>query len=230
MVATANEKNVSPASLTRPSLDDRLCSVMKFLIFGIFPAVLMLAACESMNRPLSGDSSFDPLSIPGSGIRSEPTDTGSEFSPGQFVAASISNTAFYSKRPKGSEDADKLLAIGTNMKIISSDASYVKIELDSGEVGWVPSVMVSTASTPTDGAYQVYPPMPAGSESTLPLLDSNGAPPADAIPTIIDPTADAPVVTNASVNESSDSIIPSPASQQAGEKAREQLQKLSPPN
>jgi hypothetical protein len=214
---------------------------MKFLTFGIFPVVLMFAACESMNRPLSGDGSFDPLRIPGSGIKSEPTDTGSEFSPGQFVAASIPNTAFFNKRPKGSEDADKLLAVGTNMKIISSDASYVKIELDSGEVGWVPSVMVSIASAPIDGAYQVYPPMPTGSESTLPLLDPNGAPPSDALPTIIDPTAVAPAViepageatpavTNASVIESSNSIVPSPALQQAGEKAREQLQKLNPPS
>jgi len=203
---------------------------MKFLTFGIFPAVLMFAACESMNRPLSGDGSFDPLRIPGTGIKSEPTDTGSEFSPGQFVAASIPNTAFFNKRPKGNEDADKLLAVGTNMKIISSEASYAKIELDSGEVGWVPSVMISAASAPIDGAYQVYPPLPAGTESSLPLLDPNGAPPTDAIPTIIDPTEVAPAVTNAPVIQTSDSLAPSPAPQQAGEKAKDQLDKLSPPS
>jgi hypothetical protein len=82
------------------------------------------------------------------------------------------------------------------MKIVSNDGSYVKVELDSGEVGWVPSVMVSSSSSdlaPIDGAYQVYPPLPEGGAlEPLPMLDANGQPPGGSIPTIIDPNAPIP--------------------------------------
>lgn len=121
------------------------------------------------------------------------TSYGPAIYPGQFVTANIPNTAFYKNKPKGTEDADKLLSLGTNMKIVSDDGAYVKVELDSGEVGWVPSVMVSSSSSnlaPIDGAYQVYPPLPdGGGVEPLPLLDENGQPPGGSIPTIIDPNA-----------------------------------------
>jgi hypothetical protein len=169
---------------------------MKFLSFGIIPAALALAACETMNAPLSGDGSFDPLAPPGSGMRAADNSYGPLISPGQFVTASIPNTAFYKNKPKGTEDADKLLNRGTNMKIVSNDGSYVKVELDSGEVGWVPSVMVASSSpelTPIDGAYQIYPPLPdVGGLEPLPVIDPAGLPPEGAIPTIIDPDAPAP--------------------------------------
>lgn len=124
------------------------------------------------------------------------TSYGPAIYPGQFVTANIPNTAFYKNKPKGSEDADKLLSLGTNMKIVSDDGAYVKVELDSGEVGWVPSVMVSSSSSnlaPIDGAYQVYPPLPdGGGVEPLPLLDASGQPPGGSIPTIIDPNAPIP--------------------------------------
>lgn len=171
---------------------------MKLISFGIIPAAMALVACESMNRPINGSSSFDPLTPPGSGMRLADNSYGPELSPGQFVTANIPNTAFYKNKPKGTEDADKLLAQGTNMKIVSNDSSYVKVELDSGEVGWVPSVMVASANSspelvPIDGAYQVYPPLPGGGQfEPLPVIDPNGLPPAGAIPTIIDPDAPIP--------------------------------------
>lgn len=172
---------------------------MKILSLGIIPAVLALAACETLNRPINSDGSFDPLRAPGSGLNNPDSSYGPAIYPGQFVSANIPNTAFYKNKPKGSEDADKLLSLGTNMKIVSDDGAYVKVELDSGEVGWVPSVMVSSSSSnlaPIDGAYQVYPPLPdGGGVEPLPLLDENGQPPGGAIPTIIDPNAPAPAPT-----------------------------------
>ncbi len=169
--------------------------LMKLLVLSMIPAALSLVACESLNAPLNSSGSYDPLNAPGSGMNNA-TSYGSGIYPGQFVSANIPNTAFYKKKPKGSEDADKLLTLGTNMKIVSDDGSYIKVELDSGEVGWVPTVMVSSSNSnlaPVDGAYQVYPPLPyAGGAEPLPLLDPNGQPPGGSIPTIIDPNAPIP--------------------------------------
>jgi hypothetical protein len=86
------------------------------------------------------------------------------------------------------------------MKVISSANSYVKVELDSGEIGFVPSVMLEDPNaapatlTTNPGEYQVYPPLPGtGVGQPLPPLDPTGLPPEGAIPTVIDP--DAPVET-----------------------------------
>ena len=156
--------------------------------------VLGLSACDTMTSPItSGD--FDPLGTPGS---NRPTlVAGSYFTAGQFVRAAINNTAFYNTRPKGERDADKLLLRGTSMKVISHSDSYVKVELDSGEIGFVPSVMLedpNAAPTPNGiqpGEFQVYPPVgPDG----LPLpVPAGEQPPEGSIPTVIDP--DAPAVT-----------------------------------
>ena len=142
-------------------------------------------------------SSFDPLAPPGS-MQNSDSSFGPEFSPGQFASAAIDNTAFYGNKPTGDEEASKLLDRGTQMKIVEISTNHMKVELDSGEVGWVPSVMVSSGDSaagemiPVDGIYQVYPPLPYGGPvEPLPIIDSGGLPPEDALPVIIDP--DAPV-------------------------------------
>jgi hypothetical protein len=157
-------------------------------------AVLGLAACDTMTGPISSGD-FDPLRPPGGNVGSGVTTT-SAFKAGQFVRASINNTAFFKTRPKGDADADKLLTQGTSMKVISNSGSYVKVELDSGEVGFVPSVMLedpnAAPTTPmmNPGEYQVYPPLPGtGIGEPLPPLDPTGLPPDGAIPTVIDPDA-----------------------------------------
>lgn len=169
---------------------------MKFSTFGIISVALTLAACGTYSPANGSYGDFDPTQVPGSGMNRADTSYGPTITPGQFVTANIPNTAFYKAKPKGNEDADKLLGLGSNMKIISNDGSYVKVELDSGEVGWVPSVMVSSSTTdlvPIDGAYQVYPPLPeSGALEPLPTLDANGQPPGGSIPTIIDPNAPIP--------------------------------------
>lgn len=150
-----------------------------------------------MNRPItSGD--FDPLRPPGAD-QAGTTVSGSVFAAGQFVRAAMDNTAFFKTRPKGDTDADKLIARGTSMKVISSADSYVKVELDSGEVGWVPSVMIedpnapspqygSPFGAPNPGEYQVYPPV-GGYGTALPPVTPGELPPEGAIPTVIDPEA-----------------------------------------
>lgn len=154
--------------------------------------VLGLSACDTMNRPITSGS-FDPLRPPG-GASTVSASTGVVFSAGQFVRAAIDNTAFFKTRPKGDMDADKLLVRGTSMKVISHSGSYVKVELDSGEIGFVPSVMLedpnAAAGVPVTrpGEFQVYPPL-GGIGQPLPLVAPSEKPPEGAIPTVIDPDA-----------------------------------------
>jgi hypothetical protein len=173
-------------------------------------ATLSLLACNNLNGPISSSSDFDPLRAPGGSIgkgsqNSGSSSAGSSFKPGQFVRAGVVNTAFFKKRPNGDADADKLLKRGTSMKIISSSSSYTKVELDSGEVGFVPTVVLedpatssaASASAPRKGEYQVYPPLPSNNSSSsystpsqpLPPIDPAGLPPEGAIPTVIEPDA-----------------------------------------
>ena len=168
---------------------------MKF--FPALPAAILLGltACSDMNGPIT-NSDFDPLRTPGSQLTT--VTNAPAFAAGQFVRAIMDNTAFFKNRPKGEADADKLLARGTSMKVISTNDTYVKVELDSGEVGWVPMVMVEdpnaavpqdeTFGAPNPGEYQVYPPV-GGYGDTLPPVTPAELPPEGAIPTVIDPEA-----------------------------------------
>lgn len=156
--------------------------------------VLGLAACDTMNRPISSGD-FDPLRPPGGGSNFS-TANGPVFKAGQFVRATMDNTAFFKSRPNGEVDADKLLLRGTSMKVISHSDSYVKVELDSGEVGFVPAVMVEDPNAATGvlpvnpGEFQVYPPV-GGYGQALPPVPAGEMPPEGAIPTVIDPEAPA---------------------------------------
>jgi len=156
-------------------------------------AVLGLAACDTMNRPISSGD-FDPLRPPGGNVGMK-TATPTGFKAGQFVRSSMDNTAFFKNKPSGNADADKLLTRGTSMKVISNYDSYTKVELDSGEIGFVPTVMLedpaAAAQVPVTnpGEYQVYPPLPTGVGEPLPTFDPTGLPPEGSIPTVIDPDA-----------------------------------------
>ena len=164
---------------------------MKYIPALSLSVAFALVSCETMNRPLTSSGSFDPLAAAGGGGSTVNTVSAHSFKPGQFVRSSIETTAFFIKRPKGDADADKILPRDTQMKIISSDASYVKVELDSGEVGFVPSVMVYDPNAPAaglpEGNYTVYP--PAGGEAPLPVFDTSGLPPAGSVPPVVDPNA-----------------------------------------
>jgi hypothetical protein len=153
---------------------------------------LSLTACDTMTRPISSGG-FDPLRPPGSESNLAQA-VGPAFYAGQFVRAAIDNTAFFKNRPKGEGDADKLLARGTSMKVVATSDSYAKVELDSGEVGYVPTVMledpnaVLTAPPVNPNEFQVYPPVGGYGEPIQPVLPGE-QPPEGSIPTVIDPEA-----------------------------------------
>lgn len=139
-----------------------------------------------------GSGDFDPLAAPGRPAAIATIDA-SGFKAGQFVSAVMDNTHFYKSRPKDGADADKLLPRATSMKVISQQDTFVRVELDTGEIGFVPSVMVedpqAQVPTPTGSEIQVYP-LP----DAIPSLPPGEAPPGGAIPTVIDPNAPAPEI------------------------------------
>jgi len=156
---------------------------MNRYLLTLAPLALVMASCETGNVISSGN--FDPLTPPGS--TRTPTVAAHGMKPGSYVRASM-ETAFFKGRPSGSSSAEKLLPPNTEMKVISDDGSYAKVELASGEVGYVPSVLVSNeAAQPaiSPNAIQVYPPAPG---SVPPVVDPN----TPTIAPVIDP--DAPMV------------------------------------
>lgn len=151
---------------------------------------------------MGGGGDFDPLVAPGMG-RSGPGVVGTGHKPGSIVQALMGNAAFFTERPKGNADASKLLDRGTEMKVISDDGSYVKVELNSGEVGYVPSVLVGDPAsmvpevegvpTGTPGEFQVYPPLPGTVPvETIPLDPNAPVVPPEVAPDVA-PGAPVPV-------------------------------------
>jgi len=170
---------------------------MKLIPAISFAAFLGLTACDTINQPITS-SDFDPLRPPGSNtVATASSSDGLTFKAGQFVQAAMDNTAFYVKKPKGDAEANKLLKRGTSVKVVANSDSYTKVELDSGEVGFIPAVMLvdPASATPVPvthpGEYQVYPPLPGGPVEPLPVIDPASQPLPDSIPTVIDPDAPA---------------------------------------
>ncbi len=120
-----------------------------------------MVSCESMNNPGTG-STFDPLQTPGSQFANQGMAQQQTIRPGQFVVAAMDNTAFYNQRPGPEAQADQLLDSGTSMRVISTSGSFFRVELDSGEVGFVPRVMIQDPSADPDVADSEFGIYPAG--------------------------------------------------------------------
>lgn len=114
---------------------------------------LPLVSCDSWNQPL-GSADANPLDPPG---RSTPIATaesdsyGQLFTPGTFLQTVSPQTAFFSKFPKAEDQPVKTLGDLTDVKVISTKGSYVKVEVvDTGEVGYIPSVMLGEKRSPNE--------------------------------------------------------------------------------
>jgi len=203
---------------------------MKFYAPVTIAMAAALVSCESLNGPLSSGD-FDPLTPPGSNRTIEVT-SNNGFTPGQFVRAAMNDTAFFIKRPRGDADADKLLKLDTQVKVISSEGAYAKVELDSGEVGFIPAVMLTDPNAPAaglpgaPGEIQVYPPLTPlpPVDNTLPVVPPSEVPPGGAIPAVIDPTA--PAV--APVTPGVETPVPPPAPEAPKTEAPEKKEEPKP--
>lgn len=166
-------------------------------------ACLGIVSCDSLNQPLSGGDSSNPLDAPGGTITAANTDPyGPAFTPGTFLQTVSPSTSFFKNFPKDDDQPSKILADYTDVKVISSKDSYVKVEvIDTGEVGYVPSVMLGEKRSPEDTPTSLPPtdvpplvPGDAAPDPEVPGLDTpaGGNPPAPAAPAA--PPADAPAV------------------------------------
>jgi len=132
-------------------------------------------ALKSVQQPLSNDGSFDPLNAPGSQPSQAASSSSNSFSaptttsytPGQWVETSMPNTTFFRVIPKGNATADKVLQAGVPLKFISSKGSYVNVELDSGQVGYIPEIMVIERTEASTVSAPSAPPLPPV-EDTIP--------------------------------------------------------------
>lgn len=101
--------------------------------------------------------------------------------PGMNVQAIMDNTAFFKTKPQGAADASRLLKMNTHMHIIANEGDYVKVKLESGDVGYVLSPQVADKKAlAANLATQLVP------EQPLPVIKPGDMPPGDAIPTILD--------------------------------------------
>jgi len=125
---------------------------------GLAVALVSCGALKKFEQPLNGSSGFDPLSAPGMGQNNSAVvvPTAPSYQPGQWLETSMPNATFFRVIPTGAATADKMLTVATPLKVISTSGTYVKVELDSGEVGFVPEIMVAERSA--DSSVPVAPP------------------------------------------------------------------------
>ena len=157
---------------------------------------LILSSCgdflASMNEPLpGGGNALDP---PGYESGSPGVEaTGPTYAPGEWVETTVPQAALYLRRPKTGDQPAQTLPLGTNARVVSSTGTYVRVELESGVVGYVPEIMVSrksaTAAMPIvpEGPTELLPP-----PSPLDLAPEPEVPPisveeAQGVPSLIDP-------------------------------------------
>ncbi len=149
------------------------------LYFGLVLASGLFSSCGSSSDNISSSSTFDPLEKPGSRSGTSPNiipdSAGPKYTAGQLLQTVIPNAGFYATKPRGNADATSLLKKGTKVKVVSQDASFVKVELEGGQVGFVSSLHVDEPreNLGRGGLIDVTPgnqkPLPAPSGSSIPL-------------------------------------------------------------
>lgn len=128
---------------------------MKLIPSITLPAAVCLGivSCESLNKPLGGSDSYNPLDAPGgTAVAAENSDPyGPVFTPGTFLQTVSPSTSFFKDYPGDDDQPAKILPDYTDVKVISAKGSYVKVEVvDTGDVGFVPSVMLGEKRSPEE--------------------------------------------------------------------------------
>jgi hypothetical protein len=155
-----------------------------------------LVSCDTMSGPISSGS-FDPLLPPGTDSSPDIIEPTAGVVPGQIAVVALDNAGFFNAKPSGEGDPDKLLAAGTQLKVVSTEGSYLKVELENGQVGFIPAVMVDDPNAvPSPNEVQIYPAPPPGS-ADVPIIplepsspDDPEAPAPDELPSVIEPEDD----------------------------------------
>ena len=119
-----------------------------FTLGGLAVALVSCGALKNFQQPMGGSTGFDPLAAPGALQNNSAVvvPTAPSYTAGEWVETSMPNATFFRNVPSGNATADKMLALATPVKVISTSGTYVKVELDSGDVGFVPEIMVAERS------------------------------------------------------------------------------------
>ncbi|MFP6867215.1 MAG: SH3 domain-containing protein, partial [Roseibacillus sp.] len=74
-------------------------------------------------------------------------DTEPKYTPGSYLEVTDTNAVLYRRYPRGNAQPDQNLAMGTQLKVLGEQGSYVKVETEGGQIGFVPDIMVGTRLT-----------------------------------------------------------------------------------
>ncbi|WP_308987518.1 hypothetical protein [Roseibacillus persicicus] len=170
-------------------------------------ATLSLASCaqiaSTLQEPITSD--YNPLDGPNSPrLRSNSFQpTGPTYSAGTWVETATPNATFFNKIPKGNATADKVLSLGTPLKVVATKGSHLKVELEGGSVGYVPTIMVAEPSS-SDDTSPFLPPPPS---APLQRSSSSDLAPASLAPAPLQPSGSSLIPPPSSVSASPDPVV-----------------------
>jgi hypothetical protein len=166
--------------------------------------VVSLSSCGNFATSLNSqnfDPDLNPLDSPGSRNRNDLIDSDPQFAPGSWVEVTDPNAAIYRRVPRDNEQPDYSLRPGTPLKIIGGQGTYVKVETESGQIGYVPAIMVGTKPTgndlplvspePNDFPSSIDPIDPINPTESVPPIGSETLDPLPSLPPV---EGDAPFV------------------------------------
>ena len=107
--------------------------------------VVLLSSCGGFRSTGNYDSSMNPLDSPGSERRGAAGEDSSGYAPGSYVEVTDVNAGLYFRFPGADSQPDETLALGTPLKVINERGSYLRVETASGQIGYVPTIMVSNS-------------------------------------------------------------------------------------
>lgn len=111
-----------------------------------------LVSCSNSYQPSSSSDrgwSGPPRAIPAD----ELDDYGPDFTPGSYLQTINPSSPFFMSYPRIEDQPYKLLPDSTEVKVVSLKGSYAKVEVvRSGEVGYVPSIMLGEKRSPNRGS------------------------------------------------------------------------------
>lgn len=152
--------------------------LMKILrILPILGASVLFVSCsalDKLNQPIS-DRGYNPLDKPG--MKSTGGNNASSlvnandhgFKNGDIVEVVIPNAALFDKVPKAGDRYKKVLKVGDTLRVIGGEKDFIKILTETGDVGFVSSVMVITKGRLTDTG-PVDPSVSAAGANEIPIV------------------------------------------------------------
>ncbi len=95
-----------------------------------------------LNAPLEGG--FNPLDPPGlRRLKAQRVETDALFAEGTVLETLQPSSPLFREVPKGADQPFAILAQGIVLQALGGDGSYVKVQTESGQVGYIPDAMVA---------------------------------------------------------------------------------------